>query len=120
MKFALDLSDPPPDFIGPRLPPCRLEDHNWALTIEDQRPSLLCLDPCSEERKVQMDTERHGPMCDVVYEFVDGMYMDEIPVRLKIETEHTPSTPAGPEEWSAWLVVDPISPASREEQPDAA
>lgn len=118
LRFDLALTEPSPAFIGPRLPPCQLEDHRWALTIEDGHPSLVCLDPCSEERKLGMNTGRHGPMCDVVYEFIDGMHMEgEIPVRPVIETEHTPSTPAGPEEWDAWLVVHPISPAIREAQP---
>lgn len=107
LDWAVDLSEPPADLIGPRLPACKLTDHRWAVAIEDGHPSLRCLDPCSEERKLWMDTERHGPMCDVVYEFTDGMCMDEIPVTPRIETEHTPSTPAGPAEWDAWLVVEP-------------
>lgn len=112
VRFELDVTEPPPEFIGPRILPCQLEDHRWALTIEDGRPSLLCLDPCSEERKLTMDYERHGPMCDVVYEFVDQMHMEgEIPVRPQIETEYTPSTPNGPAEYDAWLVVHPASGA---------
>lgn len=117
IKFDLDLTDPPPEFVGPRVRPCKLEDHRWTLTVEDGRPSLSCVDPCSEERKAGMDTERHGPMCDVVQEFVENMFLEgAIPVRLEIETEHTPSTPNGPEEWSAWLVAHPISATSPREQ----
>jgi hypothetical protein len=108
VRFDLALDAPLPEFIGPRLPPCRLEDHRWSLVIEDGRPSLNCLDACSEERKLGMDTDRHGPMCDVVQEFTDFMHMEgEIIVRPVIETEHTPSTPAGPAEWDAWLVLHP-------------
>lgn len=56
-----------------------------------------------------MDTDQHGPMCDVVHEFTDSMHMEgEIAVRPVIETEHTPSTPDGPSEYDAWLVVHPI------------
>lgn len=113
LNFDLVLTDPPPESIGPRLPPCKLEDHQWELNIEDGQPVLSCLDPCSEERKSGMETHRHGPMCDVVLEFLDGMWLKAaIPVRPVIETEHTPSTPAGPEEWDAWLVLHPITDAS--------
>lgn len=112
LKFDLDLSEPLAEFIGPRLPPCQLEHHRWALSIEDGRPSLNCLDPCSEERKTGMDTTRHGPMCDLVYEFTDLMYLEgEIPVTPEIVTEHTPSTPNGPEEWDAYLVLRPLNVA---------
>lgn len=105
--FALDTHDPPPDFIGPRARPCRLEDHRWTLVIEEGRPSLNCLDPCSEERKAGMDTSHHGPMCDVVYEFIDGMHMEgEIPVVPRIETQYWPGELGGQGETDAWLVVE--------------
>ena len=106
-----------PEFIGPRAKPCRLEDHRWSLGIEDGKPTLNCLDPCSEERKDGMDTERHGPMCDVVYEFTDFMWMEgEVTVRPEIKVEHTPSTPAGPAETDAWLVLHPVPDASPREE----
>jgi hypothetical protein len=112
--WDLDLSEPPPEFIGPRLPPCQLEDHRWSLAIEDGRPFLACLDPCSEARKNGMDTQRHGPMCDLVYEFIDSMHMEEVPVTLRIETEYYPGELGGVGETDAWLVARPDPAASDE------
>jgi hypothetical protein len=110
VRFELDLSALPPEFIGPRIPACRIEDHRWTLTIEDGRPSLNCVDACSEERKMTMDTDQHSPMCDVVGEFTDFMHMEgEIIVRPVIETSHTPSTtrlrhqPARPSGMRGWF-----------------
>ena len=114
MIFEID-PNPPQDFIGPRLPACRLEDHAWTLMVEDGRPVLSCENPCTEERKRGMDTERHGPMCEVVHEFVDTMYGPEIPVTLRIETEYYPGELGGQGETDAFLVA---SLAPRERQAD--
>lgn len=105
--------DPPAPFIGPRQLPCTIEDHAWSLSVEDGQVSLNCLDACSEERKCGMDTDRHGPMCDVTLEFAEFMHMEgEIKVRPEIITDYTPSTPMGPAEYDAYLVVHPVLPVA--------
>lgn len=106
-KLEIDLDwTPEPEFIGPRLPPCKLEDHEWELEIEDGRPHLSCLNPCSDERKRGMDDRRHGPMCDMVLDFIDTMHLKGVRVTPKIETEYYSGEFGGQGEYDAWLEVE--------------
>src|SRR5687767_818325 len=108
-KFALDFSDLPvePDFIGPRIPACKFEDHEWRLSIEDGQPHVGCLNPCSEYRKLTMDYDSHPPSCDLLPDFMDTVVMEEIPVTLEMETQYWPGEFGGQGEYDVWLKVTP-------------
>jgi hypothetical protein len=108
LKFDLAVWEPEPDLIGPRIPVCTFEDHKWQLMIEDGIAHLECLNTCSEHRKLWMDTERHGPACDLILDWRDTMTMRDIPVTVKIVTDYYPGEFGGQGDCEAWLEVTPL------------
>ena len=102
MDLALPDPEPPP---GGWNEPCKFEDHQWVIEIEEGRASVHVVDPCNPE---MFDPARGLPACSPdLWQAEDFFTAEPIPVQVTFVNDSTPSTPAGPAEYSYYLDIRP-------------
>lgn len=109
-KVNWELTEPLPDPIPPpggwHEITCTFESHKWELTVEDGYVSVQCTDPCDDPFKPKLfDPSKPAPICLHDWQPEDFFTPEPIPVTCQIVHESTPSTPAGPAEYSYYIEV---------------
>lgn len=111
MRLRLDSdpptpADPQPPEGGWRIPDCTFASHHWMLTVEDGHASVACVDPCDDAYHPRLfDPALPTPVCMHEWDPSDFFTPDGIPVALTYVDDSTPSTPAGPAEYSYYIEV---------------
>jgi hypothetical protein len=89
---------------------CTVADHKWALEIEEGRVQLVCLDPHPVEFAAEVEPSRGSPVClDPYWEPEDVGTTTPIPVKFEHVDDNTPSTPAGPAEYSFYMTIEELT-----------
>lgn len=122
IKFDIDLSEPAPDPTPPPggwAKPCGFEDHAWVLEVDEGRATIHAADPCDLSR---FDPSGPTPTCEILWEPEDLGTVAPIPVNVTLVNDSTPSTPAGPAEYSFYIELRPPADSThtdnREVTPD--
>lgn len=106
------------DAIDP-IKPCKIEDHNWEMSIEEGRVSIFCVDPHSniERRAMNEWGNRLGGLgaCEPMVFQSEDYYVDGFPIDLEYVDDSTPSTPMSPAEYGYYILVHPKIPDKVEE-----
>ncbi len=107
LRFEVDHAPVPPDREPPEggwQPHCKVQDHLWKVEFDGPGGvSLVCVDPCSEEKLASYEPNGVIPGCDLCD--LEELGGETEPFKLRWHDDSVPSTPAGPAEYGGWFEV---------------